>query len=147
MSASNDFDCGPVAVLPRSLHADSRDEAARFKWIESQKAGRDLGEEAIRQWVQRHWWGYLRARWLEHLQGNCFWIELDRGDFGLLTRAFGDEKDLLDQIVGQIKDGQENLGIISWACRNQRPLDPVHRILESLDINAARILHRFECAG
>jgi hypothetical protein len=148
MSPSNDdvpdADAGSVAVLHRSLDADWQDEAARFKWIESQKAGRDLGEAAIRQWVKDHWWGYLRARWLEHLQGNCFWIELDRGDFGLLHRAFRDEKELLDQIVNLLKDGQENLGIITWACRHQLPLGQVIRILESLDVNAARLIHKFD---
>src|SRR5262245_32323639 len=98
-----------TAIVRRSLDVDWVDEADRFKWIESQKAGRDLGEAAIRQWVKDHWWGYLRARWLEHLQGNCFWIELDRGDFGLLLKAFRDEQALLDQIVNLLKDGQENL--------------------------------------
>jgi len=147
MSQSNDFDAdtGPVAVAQRSLDLDWQTEADRFKWIESQKAGRDLGEDAIRQWVRDHWWGYLRARWLEHLQGNCFWIELDRGDFGLLRRAFRDQKALLDQIVDQLKDGQENLGIIAWACRNKISLGQVIRILESLDVNSARLIHRFDC--
>ena len=26
----------------------------RFKWIESQKAGRDLGEEAVRKWISEN---------------------------------------------------------------------------------------------
>jgi hypothetical protein len=148
MNASNDLDTESdvctAMIMRRSLDTDWVDEADRFKWIESQKAGRDLGEAAIRQWVKDHWWGYLRARWLEHLQGNCFWIELDRGDFGLLHRAFQDEKGLLDQIVNLLKDGQENLGIISWACRNQIPLGQVICILESLDINAKRLIHKFD---
>src|SRR5215510_6559441 len=51
-----------------SVYAESEKEAQEFKWIESEKAGRDLGEDALRNWVQTHWWGYLRARWVEHLQ-------------------------------------------------------------------------------
>ena len=74
-----------------SVYAESEQEALRFKWIESEKAGRDLGEVALRRWVQQHWWGYLRARWLEHLHGKRFWVELDRGDFGLLQRRFQDK--------------------------------------------------------
>ena len=126
------------------IYADCEAEAAKFKWIESEKAGFDLGEAAIRKWVKDHWTGYLRAKWLEHLQGNCFWIELDGGDFGLLQHAFRDEKALLDQIVNLLKDGQENLGIITWACRNQIPLGQVIRILESLDINAKRLIHKLD---
>ena len=148
MSESNDLETDSgvctAEIVRRSLDTDWVCEADRFKWIESQKAGRDLGEAAIRQWVKDHWWGYLRARWLEHLQGNCFWIELDRGDFGLLHRAFQDEKGLLDQIVNLLKDGQENLGIINWACRNQIPLGQVICILESLDINSKRLIHKFD---
>jgi hypothetical protein len=31
--------------------ANQVEEIKRFKWIESQKAGRDLGEEAVRKWI------------------------------------------------------------------------------------------------
>src|SRR4051812_1046106 len=93
----------------RSVYDDCVEEANRFKWIESEKAGYDLGENAIRRWVEDHWTGYLRAKWLEHLQGRCFWIELDRGDFGLLEREFHDEQQLLDNILIRLKAGQENL--------------------------------------
>ena len=48
-------------------------EAMRHKWIESEKAGHDLGEIAIRCWVHEHWHGFLRAKWLEHLEGKTFY--------------------------------------------------------------------------
>ena len=83
-----------------SVYVDGEQEALRFKWIESEKAGCDLGEAAIRRWVQCHWWGYLRARWLEHLQGKRFWVELDRGDFGLLQRKFHDNTFCRAESVG-----------------------------------------------
>src|SRR5438270_11800280 len=98
-----------------SVYADCEKEMERYKWIRSEKAGHDLGEAAIRRWVKEHWWGYLRARWLEHLQGRRFWVELDRGDFGLLQRTFHDNVLLLDRILDRIKAGQENLDIICWA--------------------------------
>src|SRR4051794_31103790 len=79
-----------------SVYVESEREALEYKWIESEKAGRDLGEKAIQSWVQKHWWGYLRARWMEHLEGKAFWVELDRGDFGLLQRRFHDNTLLLD---------------------------------------------------
>src|SRR5271155_5858398 len=106
---------GSVPMEKSSVYIDGEQEALRYKWIESEKAGRDLGETAIRRWVQNHWWGYLRARWLEHLQGKRFWVELDRGDFGLLQRKFHDNTLLLDRILDRLKAGQENLDIICWA--------------------------------
>jgi hypothetical protein len=127
-----------------SVYVESEKEALQYKWIESEKAGRDLGEDAIRRWVKEHWWGYLRARWLEHLQGKRFWVELDRGDFGLLQREFDEQTLLLDRILDRLKSGQENLDIILWALDWGVPMKPVLRILEALDINSRRLAHRFD---
>jgi hypothetical protein len=127
-----------------SIYEDCEREADRFKWIESEKAGRDLGEHAIRHWVRQHWSGYLRARWLEHLQGKIYWTELDRGDFGLLQRRFQDRTLLLDRILDRLKTGQENLNVILWAIDWGIPMNEVHDILTALDINSRRLSHRFD---
>src|ERR1700722_859986 len=113
-----------------SVYTESEQEALRFKWIESEKAGHDLGEAAIRRWVKEHWWGFLRVRWLEHLQGKRFWVELDRGDFGLLQRTFNDDSLLVDRILDRLKAGQENLDIISWAHTWGIPIGPTLEVLE-----------------
>lgn len=127
-----------------SVYVDCEQEAERFKWIESEKAGRDLGDAAIRRWVREHWWGYLRARWVEHLQGKRFWVELDRGDFGLLQRKFQDNSLLLDRILDRLKAGQENLDVIIWVQEWGLPIEPALLILEALDINSRRLAHRFD---
>jgi hypothetical protein len=139
---SLDYLC-PEQIPHFSLYEDSEEEAKRHKWIESEKAGHDLGEMAIRAWVKQHWWGYLRARWVEHLQGTRFWVELDRGDFGLIKRLFLDHPVLIDCILDRLKAGQENLDIMIWACTWHIPFDQVVQILEALDINSRRLLHRF----
>ena len=136
-------------IQPReecSVFADSDREAACFKWIESEKAGRDLGEAALRRWVQQHWWGYLRARWIEHLQGTRFGVELDRGDghYGLLQRRFQEKALLLDRILDRLKTGQENLNIILWAHDWGISVAEVNEILLALDINSRRLIHRFD---
>ena len=127
-----------------SIYEDCQAEQDRYKWIESEKAGQDLGEVAVRQWVRQHWSGYLRARWLEHLQGRRFWVELDRGDFGLLGREFHDQAMLIDRILDRLKAGQENLQIINWAIEWHIPIEPVLQILRTLDINSRRLAHQFE---
>jgi hypothetical protein len=126
-----------------SVYADSRREVDVFKWIESEKAGYDLGETAIRRWVQHHWNGYLRARWLEHLQGKRFWVELDRGDFGLFQTRFQDCQLLLDRILDRLKAGQENLDVIVWAHDWHMSIQQVIEILKALDINSRRLVHKF----
>ncbi|HEY8506648.1 MAG TPA: hypothetical protein VIL46_18845 [Gemmataceae bacterium] len=127
-----------------SVYSHCKEEVSRYKWIESEKAGRDLGEVAVRRWVKEHWWGYLRARWLEHLQGKRFWVELDRGDFGLLQREFHNNSILLDRILDRVKEGKENLDIILWAVHWNIPFDPVREILEALDINSRRLVYQFD---
>src|SRR3954451_1886187 len=122
----------------KSVHDQGEQEAKRHKWIESEKAGRDLGEWAIRCWVREHWNGFLRARWLEHLQGRTFWIELDHNDFGLLEREFQDSL-LIEEILARLKTGQENLNVLIWAIDNGLRMEDVLEILEALDINSRRI--------
>lgn len=134
----------PMKVERCSVWTFSDKEAFEFKWIESERAGRDLGEAALRRWVKQHWWGFLRARWIEHLHGARFWIELDNDDFGLVHREFNDQRWLLNEIVGLIKNGKENLDIIDWAEKNQISLDQVIQILERLNINGHRLIHHFD---
>jgi len=138
----------PTADAPlyvkKSVYQECVEEENRYKWIESEKAGYDLGEGAIRRWVKEHWTGYLRARWVEHLQGKCFWIELDRGDYGLLQREFQDQQPLLDDILDRLKSGKENLDVIDWAWKTHVPIEPVFKILTALDVNSRRLAHRFE---
>src|SRR5260370_35817626 len=118
-----------------SVYAEGDIEAQRYKWIESERVGYDLGEAAVRNWVRCHWQGYLRAAWLEHLEGKRFWVELDKGDYGLLKHAFRDQALLLDRILDRLKVGQENLNILLWAHEWGIPVGPVVQILEVLDFN------------
>lgn len=121
-----------------SVHQIGEEEAQRYKWIESEKAGRDLGESAIRTWIRHHWNGFLRQRWLEHLEGKAFWIELDQGDFGLLQREFRDSP-LIEPILTRLKRGEENLQVINWAIDVMLPMDDVLEVLLALDVNSRRI--------
>jgi hypothetical protein len=134
----------PPHVTPLSIFVESKCEIDRHKWILSQQAGRDMGEEAVRDWIRTHWCVYLRSKWMEHLQGVCFWMELDQGDFGLLQREFPGDRGLLDTIVDKLKSGEENLDVLLWAIALQIPLDPVIQILEALDVNSRRLVHQFD---
>jgi hypothetical protein len=129
-----------------SVFVYGREEAWKHKWIESEKAGRDLGEWAIRCWIKKHWNGFLRARWLEHLQGKAFWIELDQHDFGLLQREF-QQSPLIDPILAMLKRGKENLDVLNVAHDQSWTMADVLQILESLDINSRRLSCTFDPCG
>lgn len=130
---------GTMVVSSESVYANGIAEALRHKWIESEKAGRDLGLEPVHQWCRQYWQSFLRHRWLEHIKGIHRWHELDRGDFGLLNYEFLDEPLLLDRILDRLVAGKENLGVIQWALEWNMPLDRVIQILEILDINSRRL--------
>jgi hypothetical protein len=134
------------AQMRKSVHDDCIEEENKYKWIESEKAGYDLGEASVKRWVKEHWRGYLRAKWVEHLQGKCFWIELDRGDFGLLQERFQAQAELLNLILNQLAGGKENLDVLDWAVANRISTVPVNEILEALDVNSRRLAHRFDCS-
>jgi hypothetical protein len=121
-----------------SVHEVGIAEALRHKWIESEKVGHDLGESAIRCWVRHHWNGFLRAKWLEHLEGKTFWIELDQDDYGLLQDDFLDSP-LIDEVIARLKTGQENLDLVSWGIDTGQNVDDLIRLLEVLDVNSRRI--------
>jgi len=127
-----------------SLYRRCYREMQDHKWNTSQKAGFDRGEAAVNEWVQLHWTGFLRARWVEHLQGKQFWAELYKCDFGLLERKFHDRPKLLGDILDQLKAGKENLDVIDWANTSRIELDPVIEILEALDVNSSRLQHKFD---
>jgi hypothetical protein len=129
-------------VLQRSLFEESWIEACKERWIRSQKAGYDQGEKAIRDWVKNHWRGFLRARWIEHMQGECFWLELKRDSFGLLKRRdLVDAGQLLDEIIEQLRCGDENLDILRKARLTKTPAEQatILDILLLIDVNANRL--------
>lgn len=130
---------GPAAQAAVSLLGVARLEAERHKWLESEKAGCDLGEEAIRDWSRRHWRRWLRERWIEHLNGERRWDELSESDFGLLQRAFHPNVDLVAGVVERIKAGGENLDILRWVVQLEGNVSDAIEILARLNINAARL--------
>ena len=50
----------PLVEIVRSQH----EEIKKYKWIESEKLGRDIGwERAAREWLQNHFPEWKRYRW------------------------------------------------------------------------------------
>jgi hypothetical protein len=138
-----------VPIEPRlrsSLQERGELEALRFKWIESEKAGYDLGEPAVRQWIFRHWNRFIRQKWLEHLHGETYWIEFDPYAFGILHRSPVRESPLTGPILEHFRWGEENLHIIQWAMDGGHPMDEIRVILTLLDVNSSRVPCRFDPA-
>lgn len=131
-----------AGVEQYSIFDAASTEAYRHKWLESEKAGYDMGDSAIEDWHKRYWHAFLRERWVQHIKGVAFWRELDNGDFNIMNTEFADCKPEADAILARIEQGAENLDIIQWAVEENCNMDVVLRILSRLDLNAHRIAAR-----
>ena len=60
-----------------------------------------------------------------------------------MQREFGEQRALLDTIIGHLEKGMENLDILLWAAQNRVPACTVVMILERLNINNQRLNHRY----
>ncbi|WP_165065742.1 hypothetical protein [Paludisphaera rhizosphaerae] len=138
-----------VEIEPKvrsSLQERGELEALRFKWLESEKVGYDLGESAIRQWIGRYWNRFLRQRWLEHLHGDVCWVEFDSRSFAVLHHSGLLASSLTETILERFRWGEENLHIIQWAMESSQPMDEVRSILTALDVNSSRLSCQFDPA-
>jgi hypothetical protein len=132
---------GADGVMVHSLTAHALCAIDRHKWIESEKTGRDLGDAAMKDWVDRCWKGWTRARLIEHLYGWRCWGAFDVDDFALLSHATVDyhvPHRILEHVAEILAEGGENLDVITWALANGQPLDAILWLLDRIDINAKR---------
>ncbi len=137
----------PEGVEPHSIFEEASREAYRHKWIESEKAGYDIGDGAIEDWHKRFWHKFVRERWIQHIRGDAFWRELDNNDFGILKREFQEYGDLAEKIVQLLEAGGENLDIVQWAVDSNQDMDAVLQILGRLDLNAHRLASKLDSSG
>ena len=134
----------PTAAEPskseRSVYEEAEKAALEHKWWESEKAGRDLGPDAVRHWSRAHWLRFYRYRFVQHLRGEDYFREFHPRTFAIVNCHIQGPSELLEAILNQVRDGAENLDIIDWAHDRTLPAEPVLVILEAIDINRQRLL-------
>jgi hypothetical protein len=129
---------GRSSSATASIYEAALSEAERHKWIESQKQGRDLGDQAIRDWFCSHWRAYCRHRRVEHLRGRRRWAEFDDEPSAQIDSLIAMDDCLVDRVLDRVYAGHENLDIIVWAIDWGLPTQRVVEILAQLDVNRAR---------
>jgi hypothetical protein len=114
------------------------------KWIESEKAGRDLGVNATREWIQSYWPTFYRSRLVQHLCGEAFFDEFDSACFGILSEQFGEVAGLLNVVLERIKEGAENLDLLRWSYQEEHvPHNQLLQVLIAANLNGHRLLPPF----
>lgn len=111
-----------------------------YKWIESEKAGRDLGIDAERDWVESYWRSFCRCLLVQHLRGEAFCEEFGAECFGVFSERFGGLKGLLNVVLERIQKGAENLDLLRWGCQERMPQNQLLQVLTAANINGHRLL-------
>ena len=119
------------------------DEIQRHKWIESEKARRDVGHAAVADWLKRFWWRFCRWRRIEHVEGVQRWFEFSHEDFAKVLRPILEDDRLMLVIIELMKADHlrvmSDLEVIEWARDVGLPMDRVLEILGEIHINVARL--------
>jgi hypothetical protein len=79
---------------------------------------------------------------MEHLRGEHYWDELDRGDFALLRRDWLGNFELVRDVMARVAAGDDVMRVLGWAVAKQKPLDDVLDVLRTFDVEA-RDMSRF----
>ena len=118
-------------------------EIERHKWIESEKAKRDVGQAAVADWLKRFWWKFCRWRRIEHVEGVHRWYEFAHEDFAKLVRPILENDRLVLVIIEMMKADRRrvinDLEAIEWARDAGVPMERVIKILLDIHINVARL--------
>lgn len=109
------------------------------KWLQSEKAGRDVGPQAALEWNQRYWLRFYRERFVQHLRGEVFFEEFGIECYRLVAGGIAASREVLDTVLDKVQEGAENLELICWARRHRLPRDQVLEILKALNINNRRL--------
>ena len=128
------------------------EEILKHKWLASESAKRDLGNQAIADWFDRYWWKFCRGRRLEHVEGKRCWREFRDSDFALLRAmlriadeaGLRDLRDQLEQVLDRMKGRKtpihDNFEIMMWALGEAGiNLQRVHEFLLLIVIDSARL--------
>jgi len=121
------------------IYEEARQAIQEHRWLQSEKAGRDVGPEAARDWTRRYWLRFYRTRFVQHLRGQSFFEEFGNECFELMCGKVTASREVLDTILDKVQEGAENLELICWARQCGLPRDQVLEVLKALDINSRRL--------
>ena len=120
------------------LHHAAADYAAQ-KYLDWERLSYDVEQTASEHWRRRFWRLWFRVRWVEHVLGQSYWIEMGDDKFGMFKRGPAHNPLLVQRVADRLVVGWENLGIILWASDWGLDLAQVIQILKKLNINHVRV--------
>jgi len=132
--------CGNEFMTAFRLYEEAERAIREHKWLESEKAGRDLGVEAEMEWIQTCWRPFYRSQYVRHMRGEAFFEEFGSDCFAVVSRRLAAFRHLSETMLELVQEGAENLDLIRWARDQGHPIEQVLSILMAMDINRRRLL-------
>ena len=126
-------------MVHRRVYEEAQRAIEVHRWIESEKAGCDLGIAAEQDWILRHWPSFYRNRFVLHLLGEGYYEEFGTDCFQLWSRRFAGLGQIPEIILERVRNGAENLDQIFWAQAEALPRDEVLNVLKNIDLNGHRL--------
>lgn len=120
------------------MYHAAADYAAK-KHLDWESLSYDVEETASEDWKRRFWRLWFRVRWVEHLLGDRYWIEMGEQHFGVLREGEPHNPVLVSRVADRLIAGWENLNIILWASDWGLNLDEVIAVLKKININDVRV--------
>lgn len=126
-------------MLQLRAYKETEKAVHEHKWIESEKARRDRGVVAERDWVESYWRIVYRSRVVPHLRGEASFYEYIAAGFGVLSPSLGELLGLPKVVFGKIQQSAENLGLLRFAYQRQLPNNKLPSVPIAADINGRRL--------
>ena len=122
-------------VVKHSIMYHAAADYAARKYLDWERLSYDVEQTASEHWRRRFWRLWFRVRWVEHVLGQNFWIEMGPENFGILRHGRPHDPVLVSRVADRLIAGWENLGLILWASDWGIDLDEVIEILKKININ------------
>src|SRR5437867_3217749 len=90
---------GEMSMHGLSVYEEAEKAVREHKWLASERAGHDLGHDAVREWTKSYWLQFYRWRFVQHLRGEVFWKEFDAAAYGIADGRLVAHRELLDEIM------------------------------------------------
>lgn len=132
-------DTASARVEKHSIMYHAAADYAAKKHLDWERFSYDIEETASEDWKRRFWRLWFRVRWVEHLLGDRYWIEMGEQNFGVLRRGEPHNPMLVSRVADRLIAGWENLNIILWASDWGLDLEEVIAVLKKININDVRV--------
>jgi|GEM_PF-2879026 len=81
-----------------SLYRQAWREAEEYRDQLIGRLGRKFEDEAKTEWNRDHWWKWAAGRVIQHLLGECYWIELGPEKFASISKETPERLQMMEEL-------------------------------------------------